>query len=57
MWFYLEESLKTEMSETEVPQGLHESLKTIGRKDHFSQTHGDSESYHPSQKIQKAVNK
>lgn len=57
MWFYLEESRKTKMSETGVPQDLHESLKTIRRKGHFSQTYGDPESYHPSQKVQKAIDK
>lgn len=45
------------MSETEVPQDLHESLKTIRGKGHFSQTYGDPESYHPSQKVQKEIDK
>lgn len=55
MWFYLEESRKTKMSETS--QDLHESLKTIRGKGYFSQTYGDPESYHPSQKVQKEIDK
>lgn len=57
MWFCLQEPLKTEMSEPEVTRDLHDSLKTTERNGHFSQTCGDHESYHPSQKIQKAINK